>query len=316
MGDDGYGSPVFGAQNALVRDWIKSRNYVPGVSGWQLDADGDADLNDVTVRGTIIVGVLPDPQVEIIVDPSLGQAAILLKTNAVNETSPGAIFTQNNAYGEQATWVRSPEEGGDFQTLLAVVSGQNPAVNPEFPSQVTGGHFSFNTTDPAGFALVQLPGATGMWINGINMDTVGVGTAIVVPFQIGLWLAENLRLGPDQIQASNNGVASDLFVQNAGGKSWFGGAVDTGILTAANMRRGVATTPAPGGAGPAFISSVAVNFASVMPGTPTVVVTPTSAVGAIDSWSATAITANGFTLNSNRTNNNATNFNYFAIGSF
>lgn len=33
---------------------IKSSNYVAATSGWQIEADGDAEFNDVTVRGTIV----------------------------------------------------------------------------------------------------------------------------------------------------------------------------------------------------------------------------------------------------------------------
>jgi len=35
---------------------IRSANYVPGVSGWQIDSEGDAEFNNVTVRGSIITG--------------------------------------------------------------------------------------------------------------------------------------------------------------------------------------------------------------------------------------------------------------------
>src|SRR5690606_33842290 len=35
---------------------LSSSNYVPGVSGWMIDGDGNAEFNDVEVRGDIISG--------------------------------------------------------------------------------------------------------------------------------------------------------------------------------------------------------------------------------------------------------------------
>lgn len=41
------------AATTLVRDAIRSEGYVAGSSGWIIERDGDAEFNDVTVRGTI-----------------------------------------------------------------------------------------------------------------------------------------------------------------------------------------------------------------------------------------------------------------------
>lgn len=43
------------AGTVLVREDIRSQNYVPGVSGWIVEADGDAEFNDVTIRGGVVV---------------------------------------------------------------------------------------------------------------------------------------------------------------------------------------------------------------------------------------------------------------------
>lgn len=244
MGDDGYASPIVGALGALIRDWIRSRNYVLGVSGWQIEADGDAEFNDVNIRGVFSTGDPPDPYVKIYDDGTL--ARIDISGGDPAETFPGTIYVDS--------------AGGDFM-------------------------------------LIHGPSLGGLGYAGIKLQP-----------EVGA-----VRPSIDLFRGSGGVLA---FLLNVFGDQTVSGRLDVGgILTADNLRRGVATTPAPGGVAP-FISSVAVNFASTMPGTPTVVVTPTSAVGAITAWSATAITANGFTLNSNRTNNNATNFNYFAIGSF
>lgn len=49
----GFTNPVFGG-NTLIRPAIKSPNYSPGVSGWSINRDGSAELNDLTLRGTFL----------------------------------------------------------------------------------------------------------------------------------------------------------------------------------------------------------------------------------------------------------------------
>ena len=46
------GNPVVGG-SVLRRPAIQSPNYVAGVSGWSVNADGTAEFNSVTVRGTV-----------------------------------------------------------------------------------------------------------------------------------------------------------------------------------------------------------------------------------------------------------------------
>lgn len=41
----------------LVREAIRSPNYVPGVSGWSINKDGSAEFSDMNARGTIVAGV-------------------------------------------------------------------------------------------------------------------------------------------------------------------------------------------------------------------------------------------------------------------
>lgn len=47
----GFTNPVFGG-NVLIRPAIRSPNYVPGTSGWSINRDGSAELNNLTLRGT------------------------------------------------------------------------------------------------------------------------------------------------------------------------------------------------------------------------------------------------------------------------
>jgi hypothetical protein len=49
----GFTNPVFGG-NTLIRPAIQSPNYSPGVTGWSINRDGSAELNNLTLRGTFV----------------------------------------------------------------------------------------------------------------------------------------------------------------------------------------------------------------------------------------------------------------------
>lgn len=48
----GFVNPILGGGGALVRPAIKSPDYVAGVSGWTINRAGDAEFNDLALRGT------------------------------------------------------------------------------------------------------------------------------------------------------------------------------------------------------------------------------------------------------------------------
>lgn len=54
-----FNDSVVGGGGELIRDNIHSRGYSPGVSGWRIDRDGNAEFNGVTVRGDLILGTFP-----------------------------------------------------------------------------------------------------------------------------------------------------------------------------------------------------------------------------------------------------------------
>lgn len=49
-----FRNPIL-AGATLVREAIQSANFVPGSSGWQIQADGGAEFNGATFRGTVVV---------------------------------------------------------------------------------------------------------------------------------------------------------------------------------------------------------------------------------------------------------------------
>lgn len=71
-----FSNPIV-AGNTLVRDAIQSEGFVTGVTGWSIQRNGNAEFNDVAIRGTVeisgaggtlrlIVDILGQPQIEFI----------------------------------------------------------------------------------------------------------------------------------------------------------------------------------------------------------------------------------------------------------
>lgn len=48
-----FRNPILGGGGALIRDHIQSPDYVTGVSGWSINADGSAEFTNLKVRGFI-----------------------------------------------------------------------------------------------------------------------------------------------------------------------------------------------------------------------------------------------------------------------
>jgi hypothetical protein len=66
-----FTNEVIGTNGVLIRNWLQSNNYVPGVSGWQITKAGAAEFNNGTFRGSIEVGSLTG-QHFIVNNPSTG----------------------------------------------------------------------------------------------------------------------------------------------------------------------------------------------------------------------------------------------------
>lgn len=66
-----FTNSILSSDGTLIRDAIQSEGFVEDVSGWRIERDGDAEFNDVDVRGVIrITGTDPDSYIEINVDAS------------------------------------------------------------------------------------------------------------------------------------------------------------------------------------------------------------------------------------------------------
>lgn len=57
----GFSDPIVGGIGTLIRQYIRSANYVPGASGWTINQDGTAEFQDVTIRADLSGSTLTIP---------------------------------------------------------------------------------------------------------------------------------------------------------------------------------------------------------------------------------------------------------------
>lgn len=74
-----FSDPIV-AGSTLVRDAIQSEPYIAGVTGWRIERDGDAEFNDVSVRGDLRVDALNNASfIAITNDQTSGNPIIVLQ---------------------------------------------------------------------------------------------------------------------------------------------------------------------------------------------------------------------------------------------
>lgn len=73
-------NPIVGG-TVLRRPAIQSPNYVAGSTGWAIVVDGSAEFNNLTARGTFIVGTVPGTH--IVLDPATGNLVMYDSSNNI-----------------------------------------------------------------------------------------------------------------------------------------------------------------------------------------------------------------------------------------
>jgi hypothetical protein len=182
----GFRNPIVGAGGALVRPAIKSPNYVPGVSGWQIGRDGTAELNDAIIRGLLIAAAFQTAasgeRIEINVDDSGAIVMYDASDDEVLRIDPTGLesFSGSGPYALSVGNGLINFESGTFLTPL--VQMFNDAANVYLNTQLAGG-VAFSST-AAAWAPV-LPGGTTL----DTRHTVGSGGA-AAPFNTN-WLTSS-----------------------------------------------------------------------------------------------------------------------------
>jgi hypothetical protein len=159
MSGEGFDNPITGSEGALVRDRIKSPNYVPLTTGWQLDRDGSADLGDATIRGSLVVNGPAGSYAT--VDTVAGSPALRLKPGAFADAGVEATSVE----GLLTAAINEPGTATDDTSYLILKSPAVGAVHN--PAMVYMQSATFDGLGiPQIIAFAQGGGDVAFYING------------------------------------------------------------------------------------------------------------------------------------------------------
>lgn len=118
-----WSDPIAAGDGSLIFPALKSPNFVDGVSGWFLDREGNAEFNDVVIRGDFEVN--GDNGAYIRIFNNVGQPTITLKPDAFTSPGVGSI--------SPAVILAVSDDSGD--TSRASLSLSSPQfLNPGYDS--------------------------------------------------------------------------------------------------------------------------------------------------------------------------------------
>lgn len=102
-----FQNSIVGAGNTLVREMMRSPDFVSDVSGWTINRDGSAEFNNVSIRGSVVVGgsiIMTDAGDGLFIydgDPALGNLLLSIApiagTDGFGNDYPAGIKVVPNA---------------------------------------------------------------------------------------------------------------------------------------------------------------------------------------------------------------------------
>lgn len=165
-----FRSSIVGGIGTLIRQWIRSPDYVPGVSGWSINKDGSVEFNLGTFRGTLI---LDDALIQLLVysgTPAAGNLILAISSAAGTDSFGNAYDIGLTIYGHGAAGAITFREPADGNISGQINSGVNGAlvVRGGYPGG-DDGHIEMRANNVAS-GLYQ-----GFWLypEGVQFGTAG-----------------------------------------------------------------------------------------------------------------------------------------------
>lgn len=118
------------AGETLVRPAMQSEAFQSGVQGWRITRQGDAEFNNATVRGELIVGQMPGQYVRIgkSADLPLLPPVFEMSTGSAEESQPGFINATGSGFTLQSIW-QSPVSVDTGRAASIVLNSHGSPVN-------------------------------------------------------------------------------------------------------------------------------------------------------------------------------------------
>ncbi|MFE9102951.1 hypothetical protein [Actinomadura geliboluensis] len=169
-----FGNPIIGGNGTLVRQAMQSEGFQSGVTGWRVTREGDAEFNDVVVRGDLDVGTATQYVKVYRAPPPIDGPAIVFNSDRTTYTDGFIRAIPSGPGGAYATlFLSSPEGTGQSAAQLTLESGSGAK------RRVIGvsGDLNVNgdlSVEPAAGSEVLRAGAAGVTVTG-SLTVSGVG---------------------------------------------------------------------------------------------------------------------------------------------
>lgn len=167
------------AGDQLVRNRIRSPNYVTGVAGWTINRDGSAEFNNVVVRGTVIAADFrSNNYVANTTGFDLNGITGLINLNGAVTIAGAADLKVDGGAGNGMIELK-PSGFGSFNALMNFFTRAANETSPAYietynpnPAQGLAFEMSSPVTNSAGQSLITMfagdgstPGSAGMILN-------------------------------------------------------------------------------------------------------------------------------------------------------
>lgn len=197
---EGFANPIVGGGGALVYPSIHSPDYVPGVSGWSIDRDGNAEFNSITLPpgtgGATIFAQAATPSAhaagdlwintgnanEVLTSTAAGSASWVAQQFGTGAILPGAItaalIAANTITAAQlaAGIVYAGIING---TTVSAATFNGSVFNGSAFTANQAGEFYYSGATPGNsFTVTGMPFSSAA--STINLTTVAIGAALVV----------------------------------------------------------------------------------------------------------------------------------------
>lgn len=175
----GFSNPVVNAAGTLIRRLMKSDNYVAGVSGWQIERDGDAEFNTGTFRGTITITAVDGSK--IVIDASAGSPVIrFFSDDGTNDAFINAVGAVDVVDLGLNSGRYTPSDGTERRGRLYFNDSGNRlefAVVKESTQEIFGG-YSLMTSNVGEVGYRNVPAGTphnfvSFGADGMQINTIG-----------------------------------------------------------------------------------------------------------------------------------------------
>ena len=240
-----------------VTDDLESSNYVAATSGWQIKGDGDAELNNVIVRGNIQAGAD-----SVIAAGYLTGGTITAQTIILDGAA--AILKSTNYSAAVAGWQIEGDGDAEFNTITVRGNIQAGVGSEISAGYLTAGTITAQTIDLDGATAIIgshnfVPATTGWVIDGIGYaefnDVVIRGTVLASAGEFtGTLKASDIEAGKtltvngtivvtDKVTIDTNGITIEgerlIFTESATTYGKIGGNVTYGFIFASENSKSI-----------------------------------------------------------------------------